>query len=263
MFGLLDAALDVAHRFGVLVDLGLVLRPERLPQAGQLVVDRIENALVLAQPRLARGTIGAAAVAEQFLEHRARVELHRQRLRLAAPRQRVRVDAAEIAGAGAGVVRRIHRQFERPQLCLAREMPGQQLIHRDIGDDLDFVASASCRAGQKRSRRAGVNVVPVRLEARQDQHLVAKRRERLENRRHLEVGARGLREPVLHRHPVGDVEGLEALAPARPRARPPASSHRAAAATWRRPSPRRTVRRANGFAVSKVMRIPASKKPDC
>ncbi len=211
LFRLLDAALDVAHRFGVLVDLRLILGPERLAQAGQLVVDRIENALVLAEPRFARGAVGAAAVAEQFLEHRARVELHRQRLRLAAPRQGVRVDAAEIAGAGAGVVRRIHRQFERSQLGLAREMPRQQLIHRDIGDDLDLVPSAPRRAGQKRSRCAGVNVVPVGLEARQHQHLVAKWRERLEDRRHLEAGAGGFRQPVLHRHPVGDVEGLEAL----------------------------------------------------
>ena len=164
---------------------------------------------MLAQPRFARRAIGAAAVAEQLLEHRARVELHRQRLRLAAPRQRVRVDAAQVAGARAGVGRRIHRQLERGDLRLAGEVPREQLIHRDVGDDLDFVAPAARRAGQERSGRAGVDVVPVRLEPGEHEHLVAERRQRLEDRRELEGRALGLRQPVLHRHAVGHVEGLE------------------------------------------------------
>ena len=164
---------------------------------------------MLPQPRLAGGAIGAAAVAEQLLEDRARVELHRQRLRRAAPRQRVGVDAAEVAGAGAGVVGRIHRQLERGHLRVAGEVPRQQLVHRHVGDDLDFVAPAARRAGQERARGAGVNVVPVGLESRQHQHPVAERRQRLENRRQLEGRALGLRQPVVHRHPVRDVEGLE------------------------------------------------------
>ena len=130
--------------------------------------------------------LGAAAVAEQPLEHRARVPLHRQRLRRAAPRKRVRVDAAQVAGARAGVGRRVHRELERCHLRLAGEMPREQLVHRDVGDDLDFVAAAARRAGQKRPGGAGVDVVPVRLDAREHEHLVAERRQRLENRRQLE-----------------------------------------------------------------------------
>ena len=122
---LLNAPLDVANRFSVLVDLGLILRAKRLSQRRQLVVHGIQNALVLAEAGFTGGAIRAAAVAKQLLEHRARVELHRQWLRLAAPRQGVRIDAAEITGAGAGVVRRIHGELERRELRLAGEMPSQ------------------------------------------------------------------------------------------------------------------------------------------
>src|SRR4029077_11782267 len=79
LLGFLNAALDIADGFGVLVDLGLVARPERILEAGELRGDRVEDALVLAQPRLARRPIRAAAVAEQPLEHRARIPLHRER----------------------------------------------------------------------------------------------------------------------------------------------------------------------------------------
>ena len=47
--GHLDAALDVANGIGVFVDLALVLRPELLLEASQLLRYRIENALVLLQ----------------------------------------------------------------------------------------------------------------------------------------------------------------------------------------------------------------------
>src|SRR5439155_27203942 len=100
---LLDAALHVADRFGVFVDLDAIIRPEIALEARQLRRDRIENALVLPQARFARLAIGAAAVAEEALEHDAWIPFHRQRLRRAAPRQRVRVDATESAGARTGV----------------------------------------------------------------------------------------------------------------------------------------------------------------
>ncbi len=164
LLGLLDAALDVADRFGVLVDLALILGAELAPQAGELLVHRIEDALVLAQPRLARRPLGAAGVAEQLLEHRARVVLHRQRLRRAPPRQRVRVDAAQVAGAGAGIGRRIDGELERGDLRLPGELPREQLVHRDVGDDLDFVPATARRAGEERPGGARVDVVPVRLQ---------------------------------------------------------------------------------------------------
>src|SRR5262245_18737284 len=74
LLGLLNAALDVADGVRVLVDLGLIFRPERSLEARQLLDDRIENAAVPAEKRFSRRAIRAAPVAEQLLEHGARVE---------------------------------------------------------------------------------------------------------------------------------------------------------------------------------------------
>ena len=54
LLGHLDAALHVANRVGVFVDLALILRPELLLQVRQLSGHRIENALVLLQARVSR-----------------------------------------------------------------------------------------------------------------------------------------------------------------------------------------------------------------
>ena len=223
--------------------------PSSFLRLGQLLRHRVENALVLPQPRFARAPIRAAAVAEQPLEHRPRIPLHRQRLRRAAPRQRVRVDAAQVAGARAGVGRGVHRQLERRDLRLAGEMPREQLVHRHVGDDLDLVASAARGAGEKRSGGAGVDVVPVRLDARQHEHLIPERRQRLQNRRELERAALALRRPVLHRHPVRHIESLEPMRRLA-RRRSPRSENAGTIASRNgsamvAPSPRRTVRRGN------------------
>ena len=207
--GALDPALGVAHRLGVLVQLQLVGRAELALQPGELAGDGVEQALVLAQPRLARRPLRAAAVAEDRFEHRPRVPLHRQRLRRAAPGDRVRVDAAQVAGAGAGVVRPVHGHLERGDLRLPREVPGQQLVHRHVADDLRLVAPAARHPRQERAGGAGVDVVPARPESRQHGHLIAERRERLQDRRQLEARPLGRRSPVRHRHAVRDIERLE------------------------------------------------------
>ena len=181
LLGFLDAPLHVANRVGILIDLGLILRSEVPLEAHELLGHRIENALVLPQPRVARGAVRAAAVAKQPLEHRSRIPLHRQRLRRAAPGERVRVHAAQDAGACPRVGRSVHRELERWHLRLAGEMPREQLVHRYVRDDLDLVSSAARRARQKRSGGARMDVVPVRLEAGQDEHLIPVRRQRLQN----------------------------------------------------------------------------------
>ena len=211
LLGAGDAPLDVSHGIGILLYLDAILRAEFGPQPGQLVVHRVQDALVLAHARLARAALGGAAVAEQALEHGARVVLHRQRLGGAAPCNRVGVGAAEDAGARAGVGRPVHRQLQRRQLRLLREVPRQQLVHRHVGEDLHLGLAAARGAGQERTRRAGVDVVPTRVEARQHEHLLAERCQRLEDRRQLEAAPFGLRQPVLHRHAVGHVERLEAV----------------------------------------------------
>ena len=207
--GHLDAPLHVADRLRIVVDLGPILRSELPFQVRQLLRHHVQQALVLPQPRLPGRPVGAAAVAEQRLEHRARVPLHRQRLRRAAPGDRVGVDAAELAAAGAGVVRLVHRQLQRGDLGLVGKVPRQQLVHRHVGDDLHLVAPAAGRAGQERPGGAGVDVVPVRLESGEHEQLIAVRRQRLQDRRQLERGALLPRRPVLHGHPVGHVECLE------------------------------------------------------
>ena len=166
---------------------------------------------MLPQAGLARRPVGAAAVAEERLEYRARIPLHRQRLRRAAPRDGVGVHAAQLAAAGAGVVRLVQGQLERRYLRLVRVVPGQQLVHRHVGDDLHLVAAAAVGAGQEGAGGAGVDVVPVRLEARQHEQLLAVRRQRLEDGRQLEAAPFRPRRPVLHGHAVGHVERLEAV----------------------------------------------------
>jgi hypothetical protein len=47
LLGLRDAPLDVANRLGVFLDLRLILWSEILPEARQLLVHRVQNALVL------------------------------------------------------------------------------------------------------------------------------------------------------------------------------------------------------------------------
>ena len=121
----------------------------------------------------------------------------------------MRVCAAQDAGAGAGIRGRIHGEFQRANLRFVAEMTGEQLIDRDIRNDLDFGLAATRRARKKRSGSACVNVIPTRPQTGQHKHLVPVRRHRLENRGKLEVGAFALRRPILHRHSVRDVEGHE------------------------------------------------------
>ena len=71
------------------------------------------------------------------------------------------VNAAQIAGAGSGVGGGIHGKLQRRHLRLAGEVAGEQLVHGDIGDDFDFIASAARGAGEERSGGAGVNVIPA------------------------------------------------------------------------------------------------------
>ncbi len=162
----LDAAFHVANRIGVFVDLALILRPQFPLQVRQLPGHGIENALVLLQSPLARGSVRAAAIAEQLLENGSRIPLHGQGLRGAAPGQRVQVGAAQIAGACARVGGRVHGHFERGQLRFLSEVAAEQLIDGDVGDDFDFVAAAARSAREKRSGSARVDVVPAGLDAR-------------------------------------------------------------------------------------------------
>ena len=190
--------------------LRLILRPELALEAGQLVVHRIEDALVLAQPRFAR--------------RRARC-CRCRRTASRTPRAGCIPSAAAASGSAtrscacrrsSGCRCRRRRWPARPSRARARRAASRFANCRASSWSIETSAmistsfrAAARRAGQERSGRAGVNVVPVRLEAGEHQHLVAERRQRLEDRRELEVAALALRRPVLHRHAVRHVEGLE------------------------------------------------------
>ncbi len=155
--GLLDPAFDVTNRFCVLLHLRLVLHAQLSLQPGQRVGHRVEQALLLQTPGLARGPSRAAAVAKQPLEDRARVVLHGQRLRRAAPGDRVRVRTAQDPRTRTGVGRRIHGELERRQLRLAwrSAWPATGPSTRPPGSRLRFSRRESCRSGTTRRRRHG------------------------------------------------------------------------------------------------------------
>src|SRR5690606_11380139 len=107
----LDATLDLADGVEVLVELAEIPWAKALCQRGRLALHGIENA-----PRdsRARESLGArAAVAEQPLEHDARVDLGEIRRRLVAPRDRVHVEA--VARVALSLLRRVDAELDRRQ----------------------------------------------------------------------------------------------------------------------------------------------------
>ena len=105
-------------------------------QAGDLAVDRVEDALVALAARDA--LLGRAAAAEHALEHDLRVQLHRQRRRRRRPGDRVRVHAAvalaAVARARAGILdRHLHRRQQRLAADLLRDDLVDRLAGANVG----------------------------------------------------------------------------------------------------------------------------------
>lgn len=90
-------------------------------------------------------------------------------------------------------------------------MAGEELVEGDFGDDLDLIAAAARGAGEEGAGGAGVDVVPVGLNAGEDEGLGAVGGERFEDGCGGVGRAGVLGEPVFHGHAVGDVEGLETM----------------------------------------------------
>ena len=109
----LDAALELADVVDVGVDARLVAGAEIGLERAELTDDRVEDAGV-ALP-VAPPLLGAGAVAEQPLEHHARVDLRRQRLRRRRPRDRVGVGAAVAPVAVAEVAGVLDAELQRRQ----------------------------------------------------------------------------------------------------------------------------------------------------
>ena len=65
-----------------------------------------------------------------------------------------------------------------------------------------------------------MDIVPTRVQTGQHDQLVFEGRQRLQNWRQLEPWAFALWRPVLHRHPIGDIERLKAVCRLRSREAP-------------------------------------------
>ena len=136
---------------------------------------------------------GAGAVAEQPLEHDARVHLRRQRLRRRRPGDRVRVGAAVAPVAVAEVAGVLDAELQRRQDRVLPVLAGDVLIDRDAEERADGVPPRPRPGQQHRAAR----VIAARLVGRRhrlghveaaDQHdAVAERLQRLGDERELEV----------------------------------------------------------------------------
>ena len=216
----LDSPFDLADRIDVFRQLGAVGRSEPPLQTGEVLEHRIENALVLA--RLGGAPRRGAAVAEQPLEHDARIVLGRQRRRRRGPRQRVQVGAAVAVLALPGQEIEIDGELERRQRRLLAEHRRGNLIGGDAVADVGAFGALGVHAGEPRARAARVIAARpvvagfrlIVIEPADDHHPVAKRRQRRQDLRQLESRSLAARRPVVdaggvHRDAVRHVDEAE------------------------------------------------------
>ena len=211
-----DPLLEIPHRIQILRQLVPVGGAQRPLQTQRLLGHRIENAagVVHLRPPVGR----AAPVAEQTLEHHARVRFHLERRGLVAPRDRVRVEAvARVARDGGGT---LEHELQRRQRRRLAELTRRDLIGGDAELDAGWpettVPLPGMDAAQPHRRRA--RMVPVAVSKRvglsvretaQHEQAVLDRRQRAQNRRQLEPGARGRRHPLLLDDAVRHVDESE------------------------------------------------------
>ena len=82
----------------------------------------------------ARRAAGAAALAEEALEHDARMRLGRERRRRRRPGEAILIDARVAVVAHAGERVQVHRQLERRQLRVAADLLRGDLVDRRAED---------------------------------------------------------------------------------------------------------------------------------
>ena len=212
--GHLDPALDFPHRLEIARELRAVGRGQLAVQVRDLLGDRIEQARVARDARQARLAVGAVGHPEQSLEHRARIDLHRQRHRRGAIGDRRAIGAGVADRARDATGPHGDPQLERGQLRLAPRLERHALVHGHVRDRVDQVGigmhareigrpGARMVAGRIPLARIGGHVrqvaqhdevVAMGRQAPQDHREVARQRTLLPG------------EPVAHGHPVGHVE---------------------------------------------------------
>ena len=208
-----------------------------------------------------------AAVAEQALEHDARIVLGRQRRRRRGPRQRVQVGAAVAVLALPGQEIEIDGELERRQRRALAQDRRRNLIGRDAVAHVGAFGALGMHAGEPRARAARViaaRAVVARfglivIQAADDHHPVAKRRQWRQNLRQLESRPLPARRPVVDaggvpRDAVRHVDEAKTAGgtgrACRPAPTGPAPSRRAAAAPAPSPAPRRKVRRGSATLMT-------------
>ena len=211
--GVLDAALDLAHRVEIVAELAAVAGPEARPQPAGVLAHEVEQAPVLPRAHRPHRGVGGVAIAEQPLEHAARVGLVGQRGRGRAPRDGVAVGAAVAGIAAPDHPHVLQPQLERRQRRRAADILGQHLVDGHAVPDVRPLRLLRVDAGQPARARAGVvaGPVPERLavavgQSGQHQEPIAKRLERVQRLRERESGAGLGRGPVAHDHAVGGID---------------------------------------------------------
>ena len=177
----------------------------RLERA-QLARHRVEDAGVLLAAL--EPLLGARAVAEQALEHDARVHLRRQRQRGRGPRDRVGVGAAVAPVAVAEVPGVLDAELNRRQDRVLAVLLRDHLVDGHAEVRADRVAPRA----RPRQQHCAARVIAARLlvgghrfrhvEAADEHHAIAERLERLGDERELEVPAFLGRAPVAGRGAV-------------------------------------------------------------
>jgi hypothetical protein len=212
--GLLDAPLDVPHRFEIFRELRAIARRKTKLEPRDLVGHGIEDAAVASQPRQPRGRVGAGRGPKQPLEQRAWIVFHGQRRRRRAPRDCVRIGARVRPVAGAKQLHRFERELEGRQLRLLPEVLGGDLIYGHPGLHIRRGGALDVHSGQEggcaaRMITAAFTWLRERTPARQPtqhDHLIFVRHQRLQRARQLERAPLARGHPVLHGHPVGHIE---------------------------------------------------------
>ena len=217
--GALDALLDIACRFQIFVELVPVGRTQVPRQPARIVQHEIQDARLPPELRRAARGVERVAVAEQSLEHVARVDRDRQRDGRVPPRDAVGIGAAIVDVATAEQAGLVDPQLQRRQWRRLAQRLREHLVHRDAAADVAPLRLADVDAGQEGG--AGPAVPRRRVAQRggtgvaqpgDHRHLLAERRQRLQRRRQHQR-ARARRAEAVHHHAVGRIEDLQPLRP--------------------------------------------------
>ena len=214
---LLDAALEVPDGVDILRQLRAVPGAEACLQFRDVLEECVEDALVLLESTTPGFDAGVLRVAEHPFEHRARVDLDRQRRRLRSPRQGVAVRAAVARVARTEEVTRITAELERRELRLRSHVLRHDLIHRDACPDIGTLGFLRMHTGQVARGRAcvvpgafsGQRICRLVHQSAQHEQVIVERRQRRQRRRQVESGAFDGRRPPVHDDAVRDVDGRQ------------------------------------------------------